>query len=83
MLNRISEIGILISIQNSLLYERVNGIYRYDVAVSTLAEHFRRSRLVYAIKDFYSVHKTRTSKVGAISKAQKARSFENIPSTYL
>ena len=50
MLNRISEIGILISIQNSLLYESVNGIYRYDVAVSTLAEHFRRSRLVYAIK---------------------------------
>ena len=36
MLNRISEIGIRINIQNLLRNERVNDISRYDVAVSTL-----------------------------------------------
>ena len=36
MLNRISEIGIHISIQNLLRNERVNDISRYDVAESTL-----------------------------------------------
>ena len=35
MLNRISEIGIHISIQNLLREERVNDISRYDVAPST------------------------------------------------
>ena len=36
MLNRISEIGIHISIQILLRNERVSDISRYDVAVSTL-----------------------------------------------
>ena len=36
MLNRISEIGIHISIPNLLRKERVNDISRYEVAVSTL-----------------------------------------------
>ena len=39
MLNRISEIGIHISIQNLLRNERVNDISRYDVAVFTLATY--------------------------------------------
>ena len=38
MLNRISEIGIHISIQNLLRKETVNDISRYDVAVSTLGK---------------------------------------------
>ena len=36
MLNRTSEIGIHISIQNLLLTERANDISRHEVAVSTL-----------------------------------------------
>ena len=36
MLNRISEMGIHMRIQNLLRNERVNDISRYDVAVSTL-----------------------------------------------
>ena len=60
MLNKISEIGIHISIQNLLQYqERVNDISRYDFAVFTLLS----PKLIQ--------NQPGTAQVGAISKAQK------------
>ena len=43
MLNRISEIGIHIGIQNLLRKDIVNDISRYDVAVSTFGKKATRS----------------------------------------